>query len=129
MNYKKCHNAIIENAKSQNCFELLEIIKEAEKLHLKFVFAYHKIFLPMLPNDPIKEMDYIEIVSEKLVNKYNTPVSIIKTDKGVTVTFHDIPNTIKLDPHMLKGFYKEIESIYKMAGILEKFELKNLPTI
>lgn len=129
MSYKKCHQAIKDNATNQDCLELLKLIGQAEKLHLYFIFAYHKTFMPLLPNEQIKEMDYIEVVSERLLKRYGVRVSIIKNNSDITVTFHDLPNTIKLDKRGIKNFYKDIEAVYQMAELLKGFNMKKLPII
>lgn len=129
MNYKKCHNAIIENAKHQGCQKLLKLISLAEELHLRFIFAYHKIFKPLLPNEIQKEMDYIEVVSEGLHNNFSIDVAIIKNNDVIKVTYYNMPNTLNLDTRKLNQLNKEFTNIGKMVEALKKFDMKGLPQI
>lgn len=127
MYHIKCHNAIKDNAKNQNCKKLLKLIEKAEQLDLIFIFAYNRHF-PALLSKP-ENIKYIEIIDKILYKNFGINATIIKSESDCIVLFDRLPDFIKLDKKQFKLYSSRIEAIKEMFELVQKFNLDELPVL
>ena len=126
--YKKCHNAIKENAKNQNCKKLLKLIELAEYYGLLFLYAYNKKF-PATLKDPEKYIKYIEIIDPVLLKKLDIKVTLIKSSERLSILYENKESTRSLNFKQNKIFIKRLQSIDIISQLLNKFDLDDLPKL
>ena len=128
MYHIKCHNAIKENAKNQNCNKLLKLINLAEQLDLIFIYAYNREF-PALLSEPSKSIKYIEIIDKVLYKNFGINANIIKSEENCTILFDRLPEYLKLDKKQFKLYYSRISALQEMLEKVQKFDLNELPKL
>lgn len=128
MYHIKCHKAIKENAKNQNCTKLLKIIDLAEQLDLIFVYAYKRHFSASL-NEPEKNIKYIEIIDKTFYKNFGINVTIIKNETESLVLFDHLPEFLKLNKKQFKIYTARIEAIKEIFEKIKKFNLEDLPNL
>ena len=127
--YKKCHEAIKENAKNQNCKKLLKLIQSIEEESLMIIYAYNRHF-PSGLNFDEKNIKYIEIVDPILQKKLNIKLSIIKNEKETIVLQEYSQNQFyKIKPLEFVLITKRINSINKILKLVKNFNLDELPVL
>lgn len=126
--YKKCHEAIKENAKNQNCKKLLKLIELAEYYGLLFLYAYNKKFSATL-KDPEKYIKYIEIIDPILLKKLDIKVTLIKNSERLNILYENKESYKLLNFKQNKIFIKRLQSIEIMSQLLNKFDLEELPKL
>ena len=128
MYHIKCHKAIKENAKNQNCTKLLKLIDLAEQLDLVFVYAYNRHFSASL-HEPEKNIRYIEIIDKTLYKNFGINVTIIKNETESLVLFDRLPEFLKLNEKQFKIYTARIEAIKEIFEKIKKFNLEDLPNL
>ena len=126
--YKKCHNAIKENAKNQNCKKLLKLIELVEYYGLLFIYAYNKKF-PATLKEPEKYIKYIEIIDPVLLKKLDIKVTLIKSSEQLSVLYENKESVRSLNFKQNKIFIKRLQSIDTISQLLNKFNLEELPKL
>lgn len=123
--YKKCHNAIKENAKNQNCKKLLKLIELAESINLLFIYAYDRTFQATV-TESIKNIKYIEIIDSILKNKFNIKATLIKNSKEMLFLYEMPQNTLKFSYKEQKLFNERIEILKSFSDKIKNFNMDEL---
>ena len=126
--YKKCHNAIKDNAKNQNCKKLLKLIELAETVDLLFIYAYDRTF-PASMNEPLKNIKYIELIDSILKNKFNIKATLIKNSKELLFLYEMHQNVIKFSYKEQKLFSERMEILKSFADKIKNFNMDELPKL
>lgn len=126
--YKKCHEAIKENAKNQNCKEFLNLIKIAEDMNLVFIYGYNRIF-SATNKEPEKSIKYIEVIDLILLKKLNLKITLIKNSEDTIILYENNSNILKLNIKQNKLLNKRLQYVQQFSEILNKFNLDRLPIL
>lgn len=126
--YKKCHNAIKENAKNQGCKKLLKLIELAESVDLLFIYAYDRTF-PASLSEPIKNIKYIEIIDFILKKKFDIKATLIKNSDGIVFLYETSKNPLKFNYKEHKLFNERIQILKSFSEKLNNFNMEELPKL